>query len=119
MEQTLTFVTGVAAPIIGILILASLNEGLMEYFVAPWFERFRKEEGELEDGATDWRLYLLRYSSAAVGVLLCLAYQVDLLSILGLVSPVPYVGSFLTGLLIGRGANFVHDFASRWLAPKR
>jgi hypothetical protein len=42
-----------------------------------------------------------------------------LLALVGLVVPIPWVGYIITGLLIGRGANFVHDFASRWLTPAR
>jgi hypothetical protein len=41
------------------------------------------------------------------------------LAMAGLVSPWPWVGNVVTGLIIGRGANFVHDLASRWLAPSR
>jgi len=38
---------------------------------------------------------------------------------LDLVSPWPWAGNIMTGLIIGRGANFVHDFASRSLSPGR
>jgi hypothetical protein len=54
---------------------------------------------------------------AGVGILLCWICNADLSAMVGLVSPWPWVGNIVTGLIIGRGANFVHDFASRWLAP--
>jgi hypothetical protein len=30
---------------------------------------------------------------------------------------VPFVGEVATGLLIGRGSNFVNDFIERWVRP--
>ena len=46
---------------------------------------------------------------------LCILYRVDLLACFDLVSPWPFAGWIITGLLIGRGSNFIHDFATRWL----
>ena len=103
--------------IAGILILATLVESLVEYLirplVKPWIEGDPPEDAKL----VDWRSLVLRYVSAIVGMGACFLYQTDLLAILGLVSPWPWVGYILTGLVIGRGANFVHDFAGRWLQP--
>ena len=96
---------------LGILLLAALAEGLVTYFVTPWL----KPEGR--EDLPEWRGMVLRYVGAVVGVALAVLYGVDLLRLAGLVSPVPYVGSVLTGLLIGRGANFVNDFVDRWLRP--
>jgi hypothetical protein len=42
-------------------------------------------------------------------------YQVNLLAYFDLVSPWPFVGWIITGVLIGRRSNFIHDFATRWL----
>ena len=65
--------------------------------------------------ALDWKALALRYVSVLLGVALCIIYRVDLLLYFNLIPPWPWVGSLITGLLIGRGANFVHDFATRWL----
>lgn len=101
--------------VVGILILAVIVEALVEYFVAP---AVKPEGNEPPDPAgVDWRSMGLRYSAAAIGVALCIVYRCDLLSMAGLHSPYPWVGWLVTGLLIGRGANFVNDFASTWLAP--
>jgi hypothetical protein len=106
-----------------ILILATLVESLVEYLirplVKPWIEG-RPPAARLvgEPDPITWRDMLLRYVAAVVGILLCWIYNADLLAMVGLVSPWPWVGNVVTGLIIGRGANFVHDFASRWLAPK-
>jgi hypothetical protein len=61
----------------------------------------------------------LRYVAALVGIALCVLYNADLLAMLDLVSPWPWVGNIVTGLIIGRGANSVHDFAFCWLASGR
>lgn len=55
----------------------------------------------------------LNYVALAMGILACLVYKVDLLAILGLVSPMPYVGSIASGLIVGRGSNYLNDFISR------
>jgi len=56
---------------------------------------------------------LWRIGAIALGVLVALAYKVDLLAIAG-VEPayawLGWVGSVLTGLVLSRGANFVADF---------
>jgi hypothetical protein len=56
---------------------------------------------------------LSRYSSAPVGVGLCVLYQV---AVLGLVTSFRVPPFVLTGLIIGRGRTFVHDFAKTWLS---
>jgi hypothetical protein len=55
------------------------------------------------------------HAAAVVGILLCIACCADLLALAGLTTPLPWVGPIVTGLLIGRDANFVHDFATRWM----
>ena len=103
-----------AMAILGIFLMAGLVEALIEYLVAPWL----KPEGvTLTPSAELIRTMLLRYSAAAVGIVMCIAYDVDLLKLVGLTSGWPLIGDVSTGLLIGRGANFVNDFAERWLRP--
>lgn len=97
----------------GILLLAAVVEGLVEYFARPIAARiyaWARHDGQVPD-----TLPALRYVSALVGVGLCIAYSADLLAIVGLESQIPYIGAIVTGLLVGRGANFVNDFASRYL----
>ena len=100
----------VGAMLLAILLLAALVEALVEYFVRPWL---KPDEAEVPL----WRSMALRYSAAIVGVGLCLVYAMDLLALVGLTARAPYVGEVLTGLLIGRGANFVNDFVERWVRP--
>lgn len=84
-----------------ILIIAAVAEALVEYFIAPLVPDTAKK--------------FLPYAAAALGVLLCTAYRIDLLAAAGLVSPWPIIGQVVSGFLIGRGSNFINDFADRWL----
>jgi hypothetical protein len=102
--------------ITAILILATLVESLVEYLIRPIV---KPQAPTPEPAAVTWRDMALRYVAALVGVALCILYNADLLALVGLVSPWPWIGSVITGIIIGRGANFVHDFSSRWLAPGR
>ena len=107
----------------GILILAALVESLVEYLVRPLVKPWVTPGAGAEPPSpvepapeeVDWRALLLRYVAASTGILLCCAFQVDLLAYAGLQSPYPWIGQVITGFIVGRGANFVHDFASRWL----
>lgn len=84
-----------------IFILAVLVEGLIQYFVSN------------PDKPQRW----LQYVSALLGILVCVAYKADMLAGLGLVSPYPFIGEVLTGLVIGRGSNYLNDFISKIRKP--
>lgn len=72
------------------LFFGFLVESLVEYFLSEWIGKW------------------LKYASAVVGVALALAYQLDLVEALTELS-FPYVGCILTGLVLGRGANYIND----------
>lgn len=50
-----------------------------------------------------------RIGAALIGVFLCLAAGIDFFSLVDVPLKVPYTGAVLSGLLISRGANFIHD----------
>ena len=113
-------------PFAAILILATLVEAIVEHLVKPVFLPAEDPDQppptdddaeSLIDLSPATRALLLRYISAAIGMLLCYAYGADLLALVGLRAPAPWIGSLITGFLVGRGANFLHDFAGRWVAP--
>lgn len=91
-----------------ILTLAFLTESLTEYFFGDLLAR--RAAGPL----------VLKYLAAGVGVALALAYRIDLLrDLFGIAPGVPFVGEVLTGLILGRGANYVHDFLAQVLRERR
>ncbi|MCY6370768.1 hypothetical protein [Clostridium ganghwense] len=53
-----------------------------------------------------------RLGVIALGILLTTASGVDLMSIIGMPLRTPFLGLILTGLLISRGSNFMHDILS-------
>jgi len=78
-----------------IFVLSTLVEGLVEYFGAPLPSKYKP------------------FAAAALGILVCVIYNADLLALLGLPAAFPYAGSVLTGFVIARGANYINDVISR------
>jgi len=110
MQEPLIAVTG-------ILVLASLCEAIVEYLFSPIVDARKEDEMDQAPApGLDWRALTLRYISVVIGIALCVVYRTDILVFFNLWSPWPWIGYLVTGILIGRGSNFVHDFASRWLS---
>lgn len=65
------------------------------------------------------RWWTLIYASAGVGMGLAFYYKLDFVHLVGVVVnleiPAGWPGIALTGLSIGRGANYVHDLVSRYI----
>lgn len=87
------------------LALAFLSESMVEYL----FGTLMKKVPML----TSWS-WVLMYVSLAVGVWLAFAYRLDLLALIQ-EDTQTVQGIILSGAAIGRGANFVHDFVSKYL----
>lgn len=90
-----------------IFLLAIFVEGTVEYFVPE------SKKGE-------W----VKYLAAAIGIALAFAYKTDL--VLALINAadlkvevVPYVGFVVTGIIIGRGSNYLNDLISRVRGEKK
>lgn len=47
--------------------------------------------------------------SIVLSIALCLAYGIDIPALVGIFSPVSYVGNVLTGILVSRGSNYIFD----------
>ena len=80
-----------------LFILAVFTEGFVEYTFAK------------KDAYQPW----LKYVGLTVGVITCVIYNVDLFAAFGLTTTVPFIGSVFTGLVIGRGSNYLNDFVTR------
>jgi hypothetical protein len=59
----------------------------------------------------------LRYVACIAGIALAFAYRADLLLWFGFPAYHPAIGMALTGILIGRGSNYMHDLVDRYFAP--
>ncbi len=90
--------------IIGIILLATLIEGTITYIFGEKSETPRPK---------------LKYISLALGVGAAIAYQIDIPAMTGLVSQSAYVGYVVSGLIIGRGANYINDIFALIQSVKR
>lgn len=52
-------------------------------------------------------------SSIVLGVLVAVAYKLDLPEYFNLKSNLPYIGNILTGVLLSRGSNYVFDLINK------
>jgi hypothetical protein len=99
--------------------LSFLVESMVEYLLGTPFDKVEKLK--------PWK-WALQYVAVLAGVGLAMYYRLDLVALIavlgekigliavGLDQPTP-VGMALSGMVIGRGANYLHDFVSRYLKP--
>jgi hypothetical protein len=118
--------TNVGTTAATLIVVSAIVEAIVEYLirplVKPWLDDAGADAPDPDDhaglngpGRVSWRGVVLRYTATVVGLAICLAYDLDLAASLGLETPIPFVGNVITGLLVGRGSNFLNDFADRWL----
>lgn len=59
------------------------------------------------------KLSIDRIGALVIGVLIAVGAGLDLPAIVKIPVAIPYVGMVLTGILISRGANFIHDLVKK------
>ena len=57
-----------------------------------------------------WQMAL----SLILGIIIAVAYKLDLPAHFNLKSEIPYIGRILTGILLSRGSNFVFDLLDKF-----
>lgn len=77
-----------------VIMMAIIVEGLITY--AKTF---------FAGGKFQWQQLL----GIGLGVLVTLVYNIDVFSLLGITTVVPFIGAILTGILISRGSNYIFD----------
>jgi len=60
-----------------------------------------------------------RIGALVIGILVCVLTSVDIFPIVNIPIAIPIVGSVLTGIIVSRGANFVHDLLEKINAYKK
>ena len=68
----------------------------------------------VRDKGVDWRVI----ASAVIGVGVALAFGIDLFEVVGIAARVPVVGMVLTGVIISRGSNYIHDILKKIMGEK-
>ena len=81
-----------------IIVIALLAETIWENLKMVW------QEGKVN---------VDRIGALVVSVLVSMATQLDIFAILNFGIAIPFIGSFLTGILISRGANVIHDLLNK------
>lgn len=103
-------------PFLAVLFLAFLAEGLTEYLARPIIQGL--SNAEPADPAEPYEKPLwLRYIACLVGIGLALAFKADLFAAVGLAAVNPWIAYVLTGILAGRGSNYIHDLIDTWRSP--
>ncbi|MBS4959161.1 MULTISPECIES: hypothetical protein [Clostridium] len=77
-----------------IVVVALIAESVWETLKMTW------QEGKVS---------IDRIGALVVALLLAIGTRLDLLSLLDIKTSIPYLGVVLTGILISRGSNFIHD----------
>ena len=77
-----------------VMVLAALTEAVWQTGKMVW-----------QDG----HVQVDRIGALLVAVFGCVAARADLFATLGVPLTVPYAGAVLTGILVSRGANAIHD----------
>lgn len=82
---------------LGLLILSFIGESIWETLKMTW---------------RNGKVNIDRVGALIVGLLLAFGSSLDIMAVVGVPIVVPYLGTVLTGIVISRGANFVHDIVS-------
>lgn len=77
-----------------LILLAVLGERIWESIKLIWEKK---------------HINLDRAGSLLLGVILALGTGIDFFAMVGLPIKIAYVGSVLTGIILSRGSNFIHD----------
>lgn len=87
----------------GLLFLALLVEGGIEYFVAQPLKKQNQPT------------WFVRYVALAAGIAAAFGFRADLTAMVGLDAP-EWVAFIATGLVIGRGSNYLSDLIGKFRA---
>ncbi|MGI6412132.1 MAG: hypothetical protein ACOXZ5_00395 [Syntrophomonadaceae bacterium] len=80
-----------------LILLAILAESIWETVKPIWEKK---------------KLNVDKLGSIAVSIIITVGTGIDLFTMVGIPINVPYLGLVLTGIIISRGANFIHDLMS-------
>lgn len=98
-----------AQKVILLLFAAAVGEGINEFFFLPWLDPFKEKMNEIV------RVQILRLWSGLVGILIAWQLSLNIFELLGATLVWPVMGFILTGLLLGRGSNYLHDLLKRYI----
>ena len=101
---------GLAAKVVFIIVAATVGEAINEFLFMPIFDLLK---GRIDEGL---RTIAVRLWSGLVGVGLALEFGLGLFALLDMQAFHPWADQVVTGLLIGRGSNYVHELVNKLVA---
>ena len=117
MAEAVQLFASQALLVVGLTLLAFIGESLVEYLLATWLGYVVKDK--------EVRVVIYKLSGGVFGLLLSFVFGIDLVGkLVGLfVEYVPtqatvVVGRACTGLMMGRGSNWLHDLGKKWFGLK-
>jgi chromate transport protein ChrA len=81
-----------------IVMIALIAESVWETLKMTW------QEGKIS---------IDRIGALVVALIFCIGVRLDILALLGINVTIPFLGVILTGILISRGSNFIHDLLAK------
>ena len=98
-----------------ILFAAAVGEATIEFLVAPVIDYFMKRK-EGCDTAEEIKLRVIVFNglSGLLGIGIAFAFSLRLFEMLGAINNFVGVDEVLTGIMIGRGSNFVHGLLKKY-----
>jgi len=94
-----------------IIFAAAVGEAAIEFLVAPIVDLGLPKDGDVRDKL---RTVIFNLLSAFLGVGIAFTFGLRLFEMLGAVRNFISVDEVLTGIMIGRGSNFVHGLLKRF-----
>ncbi len=91
-----------------IIVLAIVAESVWETLKLLWDSPVIDETGKLNKKELTNRL-----GAIVIGLLVAFGANLDILALFGINVVIPYLGIVLTGILVSRGANYMHDLISK------
>jgi len=111
------------APVVGVLsyvfFVAYILEKIVEQLVAPIVNYFAYRNKTIDD----LRGWLIRMVAILLGVAISFGQRVDAITPLVVLAGIPttstFIGTLLTGIGIGGGSSWLHDWFGSWLDKKK
>lgn len=88
---------------LSVIIVAITLEGIVSY-----------AKMIVTDKKIQWQIIL----TIILGIFLAIAYKLDALATVGVVSTIPMIGQILTGICMSRGSNYVFDWIGKISHPE-
>jgi len=92
-----------------IVFCAFVGESINEFLIAPFMDLLK---GRINDTL---RQQAMRWWSALVGVGIAYEFRLDAFALLDAQAVHPIAGVILTGALLGRGSNWIHEMLNRFV----